>query len=86
MSRHHAGLTGNGQQCFSGDCSSGNCTLVSHAEENVEVGSRHPGTSHREYLSFCRVADIHRHQPSVLHIHRGRALDNSSIIMEIPAD
>merc|ERR1711902_459820 len=31
------GLTGNGQQCFSGDCSSGNCTLVSHAEENVEI-------------------------------------------------
>ena len=40
MTRHPAGLTGNGQQCFSGDCSSGNCTLVSHAEENVEVRPR----------------------------------------------
>ena len=47
MTRHPAGLTGNGQQCFSGDCSSGNCTLVSHAEENVEVSPRprHPATS-----------------------------------------
>ena len=32
-----SGLTGNGQQCFEGDCAAGNCTMVVREEESVEV-------------------------------------------------
>ena len=53
MTRHPAGLTGNGQQCFSGDCSSGNCTLVSHAEENVEVRPRPRHQPGRIFFHFA---------------------------------
>ena len=31
------GTSGNGQQCFQGDCASGNCTLLVNSEQNVEV-------------------------------------------------
>ena len=32
-------LTGNGQQCFEGDCAAGNCTLVTTAGDGIDVMS-----------------------------------------------
>lgn len=33
------GLIGNGQQCFDGDCTAGNCTLVTMAGDETDVMS-----------------------------------------------
>ena len=33
----HPGLIGNGQQCFEGDCTTGNCTLVMIAGDGIDV-------------------------------------------------
>ena len=64
MTRHPAGLTGNGQQCFSGDCSSGNCTLVSHAEENVEVSPRQqtPARQNNCHFAVLQISIDTNHQ------------------------
>jgi len=43
-------LTGNGQQCFEGDCSTGNCTLLVNVEENIEVSI----DSNSQYFVFAR--------------------------------
>merc|ERR1711963_303415 len=43
-------LTGNGQQCFEGDCSTGNCTLLVNVEENIEVSI----DTNSQYFVFAR--------------------------------
>ena len=49
-----AGMLGNGQQCFEGDCPGANCTLVANAEDNVEISI----DTQSEYFVYTQKSEL----------------------------